>query len=600
MSFHIATAISVAVLIFAAAFALYTVRKPYRSARFVTPARILAVGVFVAGMVMFFPHYWETMQRANLAVRAWEVFWASAHHSVRLFLIDTAFDDVSSFASKDAYTVLGTVLYIMAPVMTAGVILSFFRNTASYLKCVARRRRDAYIFSELSDRSLALATDIKKNHKNAVLIFTDVFEENNEVNYELCEQAKALGAICFRKDIASLGLSFFSRASHLHFFAISEDQEENVRQAFSLAKTDGAYAKRPNTFLYVFATDVQSDLLLSNLPENGILIRRINDIRAVIWKELYQNGEQLFRDVIPASSAGERAVIRAIVIGTGGHGTEMIKALTWYCQMEGYRIELHAFDRDKKAEARFRLLAPELMDKHSNGVYVEGEAQYKITFHNGFSVDNAEFTDEILKIGQPSYVFVSTGEDTRNVHTAVLLRRLYRQKHMADPAIHAIVYNSTNKKILDGAHNWSDQEYKINFLGDLEEMYSEGVILHEALEEEALDVHLRYGGTKEDFFRYEYNYRSSLACALHIDLRRRLNIAYYEKEADELTKEERELLERVEHSRWNAYMRAEGYVYSGNKNGGRDDLAMMHHNLVPFDELSEKDQRKDSAVGAKK
>ena len=28
----------------------------------------------------------------------------------------------------------------------------------------------------------------------------------------------------------------------------------------------------------------------------------------------------------------------------------------------------------------------------------------------------------------------------------------------------------------------------------------------------------------------------------------------------------------------------------------RDDLAKMHHNLVPFDALSEEDKRKDSAV----
>ena len=600
-SFDIASFISIAVLIFSIAFAIYKIRKPYRSARFVTPARILAVGVFVAGLVMFFPHYWDTLQAKNIGVHAWETFWASAHHSVRLFVIDTAYDDVSSFAQNDLYAILGTVLYITAPLMTAGVILSFFRNTVSYLKCVARRTRDAYIFSELSDRSLALATDIKKNHKTAVLIFTDVFEENNEENYELCERAKTLGAICFRKDIASLGLGFFSRTSHLHFFAIGEDQVENVRQAFELSKEDGIYAKRKNTLLYVFATDVQSELLLSNLPETSIRLRRINDIRALVWNDLYKNGYRIFEDAAPAEEGDDRAVINALVVGTGGHGTEMIKALTWYCQMEGYRIEIHAFDRDEMAEERFKLLAPELMDPRNNGVYVKGEAQYKITFHSGFSVNTARFTEELLKVGSPTYIFVSTGDDARNVHTAVLLRRFFRQKHLGNPAIHAIVYDSKNKKTLDGAHNWKNQPYDIRFVGDLEEMYSESVILREALEEEALATHTSYGGSEEDFYRYEYNYRSSMASALHRDLRRKLHIADFDKTADELTVEERDLLERIEHNRWNAYMRSEGYVYSGSKTSdSRDDLANMHHNLVPFDELSEEDKRKDSIVGVRK
>ena len=45
-------------------------------------------------------------------------------------------------------------------------------------------------------------------------------------------------------------------------------------------------------------------------------------------------------------------------------------------------------------------------------------------------------------------------------------------------------------------------------------------------------------------------------------------------------------------------MRAEGYVYSGSPDKtSRDDLAKLHHILIPFDELSEDDKRKDSIVG---
>jgi radical SAM protein with 4Fe4S-binding SPASM domain len=149
----------------------------------------------------------------------------------------------------------------------------------------------------------------------------------------------------------------------------------------------------------------------------------------------------------------------------------MIKTLTWFCQMEGFRIEIHAFDMDPYAEDRFTLLAPELMSPRNNGVYIKGEAQYKIVFHSGVSVSDARFTRALDEVGVPTYVFVSMGEDARNVRTAVLLRQYFRQKHMPDPVIQAIVYDSKNKDILNGATNWKGKSYGIEFIGDLEEMF---------------------------------------------------------------------------------------------------------------------------------
>ena len=597
-----ATALSATVLVLAVLLAVRTARQPYRSSRLVTPSRILAVGVFFSGWTLYFPHYFTEFAMQPIFARLWETFWVSAHHTIRLFVIDTGFEEIFRSAVTEGvwpYAILGTVLFIFAPVMTVGVILSFFRNFVSYVKCFRHRRSDAYIFTELNEKSLALATDLARSHKNAVLIFTDVFGDAEEAGYELCERAKELGAVCFRKDVTALNLSFFAKSSHLYFFAIGETETENVKQAFSLAGEGSPYAERENVFLYVFSTDIENELLLSNLPETKIRLRRVDDIRSLVLRNLYDSGEELFESALPASD-GQKC-INALVIGTGGHGREMIKTLTWFCQMEGYRIEIHAFDMDPYAEDRFTLIAPELMSPRNNGVYIKGEAQYKIVFHSGVSVSDARFTRALDEVGVPTYVFVSMGEDARNVRTAVLLRQYFRQKHMPDPVIQAIVYDSKNKDILNGATNWKGKSYGIEFIGDLEEMYSERVILRQDLEEEALTTHKGYGGSENDFYRFEYNYRSSMASALHRHLRRKLNIANFDKPASELTVEERDLLERIEHNRWNAYMRSEGYVYSGDKDAStRDDLAKMHHNLIPFDELSEEDKRKDSIVGASK
>ena len=73
-----------------------------------------------------------------------------------------------------------------------------------------------------------------------------------------------------------------------------------------------------------------------------------------------------------------------------------------------------------------------------------------------------------------------------------------------------------------------------------------------------------------------------------------------EKRGEDLTEEERDAIEKLEHRRWNAYMRAEGYVYSGSHDKStRSDIGKMHPDLVDFSSLDEAEKRKDSSVGTK-
>ena len=70
----------------------------------------------------------------------------------------------------------------------------------------------------------------------------------------------------------------------------------------------------------------------------------------------------------------------------------------------------------------------------------------------------------------------------------------------------------------------------------------------------------------------------------------------------ELPKEQRspeqmEQLAILEHRRWSAYVRSEGYQFGGTEQSRKvDTLAKLHYCLVPFDNLSEEDKRKDYVV----
>ena len=175
---------------------------------------------------------------------------------------------------------------------------------------------------------------------------------------------------------------------------------------------------------------------------------------------------------------------------------------------------------------------------------------------------------------------------------------LFEQIHL-HPRIQAVVWNTYIKAPLECACNQSGQPYDIQPIGDLPSSYSVNTVLNSELAEDALARHLKWG-TEEDFWAYEYNFRSSCASALHMKLRIAMGVPGADKREEDLTEEERDGIEKLEHCRWNAYMRSDGFIYSGSKDkASRNNLAKMHNNLVSFDELTEEVKRLDSIVGTK-
>ncbi len=555
----------------------------------------LFAGVFVAAFFMFMPTYLSTAELS--VIGGLRAVLLSIFNSIQVFAAGCEFGNVLENMAQCpewlsiVYQAWISVIYVVAPMFTIGIVLSLFKNVSANLKYLRTYFKDVYVFSELNDKSIVLASDIKSKCKKVAIVFTDVFEDNEEKIYELIEQAKNLGAICFKKDILIVNFKKHSESKSISFFAIGSNETENLNQSLKLIEN---YRGRENTHIYIFSTKIESELLLTTVDKGVVKVRRINEVQSLVNRLLYEQGCVLFDSAREASDGNKK--ISAIVVGMGSHGTEMVKALTWFGQMDGYKLEINAFDRDPLSEEQFVAVAPELMSPDYNGVEIEGEAQYKITVHPGINVTSIRFANEISKITDATYVIVALGNDDVNINTAVNLR-MYFERMKIHPVIQAIVYNSQQKKALKGIKNYRGQEYDIEFIGDVESSYTEDVIIDSELEEDALKRHLKWG-KEEEFWTYEYNYRSSMASAIHMKARIQCKIPGATKSENELTEEERNIIEVLEHRRWNAYMRAEGYVFSGSKEkSSRNDLAKMHHDLVDFSSLTDEEKRKDSKVG---
>ncbi|MBR4905384.1 MAG: hypothetical protein IKZ44_00855 [Clostridia bacterium] len=588
---------AVAVLAMAAGIAAAAIQYfgNHMRGRVLTPFHLIVIGVFVSVFVCMLPIYGAIL--AGSQDRVLKTIAFSLHHTLQTFTLDADREIIQDCGLCPVtwlsvfYSGFLSIAFIVAPILTFGFLLSFFRNVSAYAGYLLRFFRDVYVFSELNEKSLALGADIKRNHKRALIVYTDVFDNNDEVSSECIERARVLHAILFKKDILSINFKAHYGKAQIVFFTIGEDETENINQSLKLIER---YRQREHTRLFVFSSRVDGELLLTKADKGKMKVRRVNEIRSLIDRILYESGESLFRNANLLPNGDKQ--ISAVIVGLGRCGTEMLKALSWYCQMDGYHVEIDVYDADEKAEDRFRALAPELMAKAYNGVAIPGEAEYTIRIHSGVDVGTQSFADEIGRRTGTTFAFVSLGSDEMNIKTAVELRMLFERMRIR-PVIQAIVFRSEERKALSDVTNYCGQPYGIEFVGDLETSYSEAVILNSELEAAALRRHMKWG-KEEEFWQYEYNYNSSVAAALHLRARVACGIPGADKREEELSTEERTTIERLEHRRWNAYMRSEGYVYSGSPDKNScNDLAKMHHDLVDYASLTDEEKRKDSRVG---
>ncbi len=576
-----------------------------KSIRRLIPKRILFFGTVLSTFVLVIPITVSSLDRTDCGII--EILFESVHNAVSLFIQEsdlekvlTSIGDVPDWVFR-GYTVLFSAFMVFAPLVTVDAALSYFRNFNAYKSFWLHFCASVYVFSELNEKSYTLAKSIASgSDKNRFIVFAGVIDGKDDATLELLDKADELGAVCFKKDIVEINFGFHSKRSGISFFAISNNDADNVQQALKLIER---YKYREETNLYVFSISPEADIILSNVFAHEehdrdcgsrvkIKLRRINEVSSLINRTLYDVGyESIFESAYPDGSGCKH--INAIVLGMGHHGTEMTKALAWFCQMDGYKLEVNSFELNVNAEETFKSLCPELMSEDFNGHYdIEGETAYKITVHSGVDVNTESFDKMLASMPRTTYAFVSLGSDELNIAAAVKLRSMF-EKLGQYPVIHSIVYNSETKLALEDAVNFKNQPYGIRFIGGIRDSYSESCILKSDVEDAALKRHLVWGD-EDSFWQYEYNYRSSVASAIHSKMKRLCGISGAEKSPDERTEQEKRTVRVLEHRRWNAYMRSIGYEYAGTTDpSGRNDMAKLHHCLTAFDQLPPNEQEKD-------
>lgn len=376
---------------------------------------------FSSGVLLHYPLYVEAVfAKGNFNV---EALLSSIHHTLRMLVLDGELDRIREYSYTlneplaTSYFLLSALVYIISPLLTFGAVLSIFKNVSALVRYYTHFFSETCIFSELNKRALILAESIKENHPKTLIVFTDVYEETGEVSGELQCAARKLGAVCLKNDIAVLPISFHKKTNRIRLFIIGGDEDENIRQASQLIQCHGENA---NMHLYLFSNSAESSLLVQSKPASGMKIRRIDEVKSLISETLYEAGADIFRTATPLEN--DEKLISIVILGLGVYGTELLKSLSWFGQMENYRLMLTAIDSRENAESVFSFQCPELMDEKHNGTYETGEAQYTISIHSGINAMSERCIQIIKELPSVSYVFVALGNDQKNVECAVSIR----------------------------------------------------------------------------------------------------------------------------------------------------------------------------------
>ncbi|MCH5157122.1 MAG: hypothetical protein J1G02_04525 [Clostridiales bacterium] len=635
---------------------------------------LLVLGVFVAALVVYLPVYATILQADSTWAIVVRTPLLSAQNVLQLFTINASFDNVIetintanglSKALVDIYTVYVAIYFVVAPMLTAAFLLSFVKGLYENWRYFKNTRiHKIYVFSELNTNSLALAKDIVTNYVNIdedaqkgagngtktrlkrVIVFAGVTQKLEEEKGDLVNAAKELGAICLQKDITEVYLKSPKKQIYRKLYLISRDENENTSQALQLIAQCKKHYNFDTTHIFILANSDESGILIDSVmprssdgrDEFNIKVRRVNEKRNLIWSALRQSSSDLQltlpdseKDVevdektplifSRAKAEGQTKYIDVLIVGLGQYGTELLKTVCWYCQMPGYRLRVHVFDKLAKCEDKVRSIAPELVQYNnvSEELVAQGEAYYNIDFCNkAIDVKEASFADKIAEIPNVTIAFVTLGDDKTNIDTSIQLRRIfgktYADKGFKVPPILTVVYDTKKTENLEHGKllksDIRDGDYNIRFIGDVNTSYSLRNIEQLELERVGLACHMHWAEAiqgavvfneqqdmaklhddwrqmEKQYNTYEYNRRSSMAQAMHLMAR---TLLCKNCSLDELI--------RNEHNRWNAFMRSDGYTVSPEVDGERlprDTIAKIHPCLVPFDKLKDDEKEKDSA-----
>lgn len=477
------------------------------------------------------------------------------------------------------YVIYVYIIFLALPLLTASIILIFLSDIFVKLKFNLNKHNDLYIFSDVNEKSITVAKKIISENKNKVtLVFTNYNRDNNigdTIDKKVIKMSQSI-----------TNLKLGNKNNSVTFYLISKEDNTNLNDSLVLIEK---YKQRENTKMYVVNNTEEASVILDSTDKGKVSVEIVNELERVIYNLL---------DTYPLYLKAKNNNISILIVGCGKTGKEFFKSVLWCGQVMGYTLKITIVDKlANEIKENIEIQMPDVLKN------------YDVNFVNE-DINSKEAVEQIKQVTDINYVFIAMESDSKNINTAIMLRRLFlkqdRQEYKRKPVINIWIENEEKKEQVKKLVNERVTSYEFNAFGSVKDMYYDNCIIDSDLEELSKQVHLSYDESDINFEKYnrlEYNKRSSRATALHLKYKLysvlrdeytnnlEKDLQNYQKY---MTNDVEEVLSLNEHDRWNAYMRSIGFTlatildvkkYINTTKDYRHFLAKLHPALVEYDRL---------------
>ncbi len=478
------------------------------------------------------------------------------------------------------------ILFLLIPLMTTTYLLSLIDGVVSKIRLFLSRHTKIYIFSEINEKTLAIAS--KMHSKNVTTIF--IKSKNQVIADERIDEVKAIKGIMFN-EFANIKLKKYINRE-VAFYLFSSNTTQNLNQAIEITNK---YKNNTNSFkVYVLTKNNVDSLILDSIDKGNIQLEVVDENERIVYQLL--NNKPLYLEAINNK-------IAVLIISDDTIGLDFIKAITWCGQLISYKLSINILGENAMILKDYiQVNYPELLDNYD----------YNFIPYNLNSINAQKELDKIKDI---NYVIIANKDDKVNIEDSLFLRKYFinqdKLNYRRSPIINVMVKNALIATKVNELKNEKNNLYNLNTFGNIRNIYYENNIIDSKLEDLTKNVHLSYDTSNDPlsvklkrFYEKAYYINSSRAMALHLNYKlytilkeeyssdEKKNIALFKEKIKD--KEIFDKLVRNEHDRWMAFMRVNGYksidakkvaIYRDYTNSHVHYLAKLHPCIVPFDDL---------------
>lgn len=497
------------------------------------------------------------------------------------------------------YGAVVSVLNVCAPIAGGALLLEILTGVFPTLRLALYPFRPKYIFSEMNEHAILLAEDIFRLNDDQklmdldrrplfrpLLVFTDAYlDEEAEMSAELFERAKAIGAICIKKDLMHLRLK---RTKTICYLLMDLKASQNVSIFAKLMETaaskergglwpDPGGSGKEKVRAYIFVKDAVENSLISRIRERypqmdeRILVRCIRDDANAALNLI--EDVPLFLPFQRVSDSRPR-LLSVSIIGSGSLAEEVYKTVFWAGQIPNVSLRLRLVsEKAREVEKHLNMTCPELIEscRAWSPVLKLCESPEDDRYNPPYaslSFDQVEAVDEIMSypkdvLEKTDYYVISTGSDEKNIRTAEQLRILLSRRNTRGkrPGRKVVIAPALyDDRLAEAVRQYNTDDERTPAMcpfGMAGIRCSCQNVFMTRQAESARTIHRMY--TRENCREEsndEYSYWSDIARTLHAPYK----MFGIGASGELMTDEERNLLTWTEHRRWNAYLRSLGFV----------------------------------------